>query len=75
MDRAQVMNHSSQHILPLSYSWKATSHFQLMIQAHEFVQGDFGSYGLEDQVVCLVKLYRFKVDKRNMLFGMSSPNP
>ena len=75
MDRAQVMNHSSQHILPLSYSWKATSHFRLMIQAHEFVQGDFGSCGLEGQEVCSVKFQQFKVDKRNMLLSVSSPIP
>ena len=44
-----------------------------MIQAHEFHWGNFGSRGLEGQEVCSVKLQWFKVDKRNMLFGMFSP--
>jgi len=51
------------------------SHFQLMIQAHESHQGNFGSRGLEGQEICLAKLQQFKVDKRNMLLGMSSPIP
>ena len=37
--------------------------------------GNFGSRGLEGQEVCSVKLQRFKVDKRNMLLGVSSPTP
>ena len=52
-----------------------TSHFWIMIQAHEFHQGNFGSRGLEGQEVCSVMLQQFKVDKRNMLLGMSSPIP
>ena len=52
-----------------------SSHFRLMIQAHKSFWGNFGSRGLEGQEVCLVKLQRFKVDKRNMLFGVSSPTP
>ena len=51
------------------------SHFRLMIQAHESLWGNFGSCGLEGQEVCLVKFQRLKVDKRNMLLGMSSPTP
>ena len=50
-------------------------HFQLMIQAHESYRGNFGSCGLEDQEVRLVKLQRFKVDKENMLLDMSSSIP
>ena len=52
-----------------------SSHFQLMIQAQESYRGNFGSSGLEDQEVRLVKLQRFKVDKENMLFDMSSSIP
>ena len=52
-----------------------SSHFQFMIQAHESHRGNFGSHGLEGQEVCSVKLQRFKVDKGNMLLGMSSPIP
>ena len=52
-----------------------SSHLWLMIQAHKSPWGNFGSCGLEGQEVCSVKLQRFKVDKRNMLFGMSSPTP
>ena len=91
MDRAHTMNQNSRPILPLSYSWKVafsliftqndnktqgtSSHFRLMIQAHESLRGNFGSRGLEGQEVCLVKFQRFKVDKRNMLFGVSSSIP
>ena len=46
-----------------------------MTLAHESLWGNFGSCGLEDQEVCSVKFKWFKVDKRNMLFGMSSPTP
>ena len=52
-----------------------TSHFWLMIQAHESHQGNFGSRGLEGQEVCSVKLQWFKVGKGSMLLGMSSPIP
>ena len=41
-----------------------SSHFWLMIQAHESHRENFGSRGLEGQEVCLVKLQWFKVDKR-----------
>jgi len=34
----------------------ASSHFLLMIQAHESYQGNFGSRGLEGQEVCSIKL-------------------
>ena len=46
-----------------SSSSRTTSHFQLMIEAHESHQGNFGSRGLEGQEVCSVKLQQFKVDK------------
>ena len=52
-----------------------SSHFRLIIQAHKSLWGNFGSRGLEGQEVCLVKLQRFKVDKRDMLFGVSFPIP
>ena len=44
-----------------------------MIQAHESLWGNFESRGLEGQEACSVKLQWFKIDKRNMLLGMSSP--
>ena len=49
------------------------SHLRLKIQAHESLWGNFGSRGLKGQEVCSVKLQQFKVDKRNMLLGVSSP--
>ena len=52
-----------------------SSHFRLIIQAHKSLWGNFGSRGLEGQEVCLVKLQRFKVDKRDMLFGVSFSIP
>ena len=52
-----------------------SSHLQLMIQAHKSLWGNFGSHGLEGQEVYSVKLQRFKVDKRNILLGMSSLTP
>ena len=52
-----------------------SSHFWLMIQAHKSLWGNFESRGLEGQEVCLVKFQRFKVDKRDMLLGVSSPTP
>ena len=56
-------------------TWGTSSHFRLMIQTHKSFWGNFGSCGLEGQEVCLVKLQRFKVDKRDMLLGVSSPTP
>ena len=56
-------------------TWGTSSHLRLMIQVHKFLWGNFGSHGLEGQEVCLVKLQRFKVDKRDMLLGVSSPTP
>ena len=50
------------------------SHFQLMIQAYKFHQGNFGSRGLEGQEIYSVNFQWFKVNKGNMLLGMSSPN-
>lgn len=50
-----------------------SSHFRPMIQAHKFLWGNFGIRGLEGQEVCSVKPQWFKVDKRNMLLGVSSP--
>ena len=52
-----------------------SSHLRLMIQAHESLWGNFRSRGLEGQEVYSVKLQQFKVDKRNMLLGVSSPTP
>ena len=60
---------------PMVQAHGTSSHFQLMIQAHESHRGNFGSCGLEDQEVRLVKLQRFKVDKENMLLDMSSSIP
>ena len=50
-------------------------HFWLVIQAYGSHQGIFRNRGLEGQKVCLVKLQQFKVDKENILFGMSFPIP
>ena len=44
-----------------------------MIQAPKSPWGNFGGRGLEGQEVCSVKLQRFRVDKGNMLLGVSSP--
>ena len=52
-----------------------SSYLRLMIQAHKSLRGNFGSRGLEGQEVCSVKLQQFKIDKRDMLFGVSSPTP
>ena len=52
-----------------------SSHFLLMIQAHESHQENFRSHGLDGQEVYSVKLQLFKVDKGNMFLGMSSPIP
>ena len=41
-----------------------SSHFWLMIKAHESQQGNFESHGLEGQEVCSVRLQWFKIDKR-----------
>ena len=60
---------------PMVQAHGTSSHFQLMIQAHESHRGNFRSCGLEDQEVRLVKLQRFKVDKENMLLDMSSSIP
>ena len=60
---------------PMVKSHDTSSYFQLMIQAHESHRENFGSCGLEGQEVYSVKIQRFKVDKRNMLFGMFSPIP
>ena len=56
-------------------TWGTSSHLWLMIQAHKSLWGNFESRGLEGQEVCSVKLQWFKVDKRNMLLGISSPTP
>ena len=52
-----------------------SSHLQLMIQAHKPLWENFGSRGLEGQEIYSVKLQRFKVDKRDMLLGVSFPTP
>ena len=46
-----------------------------MIQAHKSPWGNFGSRDLEGQGVYSVKLHQFKVDKINMLLGMSFSTP
>ena len=56
-------------------AYSTSSHFQLMIQAHESHWGNFGNCGMEGQELCSIKFQRFKVDKRNMLLDMSSPIP
>ena len=45
-----------------------------MIQAHESHWGNFGSRGLEDQEVCLVKFQWFKVDKGKHVAWHVFPN-
>ena len=52
-----------------------SSHLRFMTQAHKSFWGNFGSRGLKGQEVCSVKLQRFKVDKRNVLLGVSSSTP
>ena len=56
-------------------AYGTSSHFQLMIQTHESHWGNFGNRDLEGQELCSIKFQQFKVDKRNMLLGMSSPIP
>ena len=51
-----------------------SSHLRLMTHAHKSLWGNFRSHGLEGQV-CSVKLQQFKVDKRNMLLGVSLSTP
>ena len=60
---------------PMVQAHNTSSHFRLMIQAHESHWGNFESHGLEGQEICSVKLQRFKVNKGNMLLGVSSPIP
>ena len=59
---------------PIVRAHGTTSHFWLMIQAHESHRGNFGSCGLEGQNVCLVKLQRFKVDKAKHVAWHVFPN-
>ena len=59
---------------PIVRAHGTTSHFWLMIQAHEPHRGNFGSRGLEGQEVCLVKLQRFKVDKGKYVAWHVFPN-
>ena len=51
-----------------------SSHFWLMIQAHESHWGNFGSRGLEGQEVYSVKLQWFKVDKGKHVVWRVFPN-
>ena len=51
-----------------------SSHFWLMIQAHEFHRRNFESHGLEGQEVCSVKLQWFKVDKGKHVAWHVFPN-
>ena len=48
---------------PMVQTHNTSSHFWLMIQAHESLRGNFGSRSLEGQEICSVKLQLFKVDK------------
>ena len=48
---------------PMVQAHGTSSHFWLMIQAHESHQENFGSRGLKDQEVYSVKLQWSKVDK------------
>ena len=59
---------------PIVWAHDTTSHFWLMIQAHESHRGNFGSCGLESQEVCSVKPQRFKVDKEKHIVWHVFPN-
>ena len=59
---------------PIVRTHGTTSHFWLMIQAHESHWGNFGSRGLEGQEVCSVKLQWFKVDKEKHVAWHVFPN-
>ena len=59
---------------PIVRAHATTSHFWLMIQAHESHRGNFRSRGLESQEVCSVKLQQFKVDKEKHVAWHVSPN-
>ena len=59
---------------PIVRAHATTSHFWLMIQAHESHQGNFGSRGLESQEVYSVKLQWFKVDKGKHVAWRVFPN-
>ena len=59
---------------PMVQAHGISSHFWLMIQAHESHQGNFGSRGLEGQEVCSVKLQWFKVDKGKHVAWHFFPN-
>ena len=59
---------------PMVQSCGTTSHFRLMIQAHESHRRNFGSCGLEGQEVCSVKLQWFKVDKGKHVAWRVFPN-
>ena len=48
---------------PMVQAHSTSSHFLLMIQAHESHWGNFVSRGLAGQEVCSIKLQWFKVDK------------
>ena len=59
---------------PMVQAHDTSSHFWLMIQAHESHRGYFGSRGLEGQEVCSVKLQWFKVDKGKHVAWYVFPN-
>ena len=59
---------------PMVQAHGISSHFWLMIQAHESHQGNFGSRGLEGQEVCSVKFQWFKVDKEKHVTWHVFPN-
>ena len=59
---------------PIVRAHGTTSHFWLMIQAHEYHRGNFRNRGLEVQEVCLVKLQWSKVDKGKYVAWHVFPN-
>ena len=59
---------------PMVQAHSTSSHFWLMIQAHESHRGNFGSHGLEGQEVCSIKLQWFKVDKGKHVAWHVFPN-
>ena len=82
--RAHIQNDAKAHGLkPMAYyvikahglsSWHIIS-FSAYNPSSWISLGEFGSHGLEDQEVCSIKFQWFKVDKENMLLGVSSPIP
>ena len=59
---------------PMVQAHSTSSHFRLMIQAHESRRENFGSRGLEGQKVCSVKFQWFKIDKGKHVTWHVFPN-